>query len=114
MFIPVFALNKGSSLYQEADFETHFSGTSLDRPLYLKTPPDPNGGVGHSSTSVYTTRETEQIVHPFQNGHKLVAIRCSKVPVPGASFHFNLWEGGPGGRAPWWGSGGEAPAFLTF
>ena len=34
MFIPVFALNKESSLYQEADFETHFSGTSLDRPLY--------------------------------------------------------------------------------
>ena len=34
MFIPVFALNKGSSLYQEADFETHFSGTSPDRPLY--------------------------------------------------------------------------------
>ena len=34
MFIPVFALNKESSLYQEADFETHFSGTSPDRPLY--------------------------------------------------------------------------------
>ena len=34
MFIPVFALNKVSSLYQEADFETHFSGTSPDRPLY--------------------------------------------------------------------------------
>ena len=34
MFIPVFVLNKGSSLYQEADFETHFSGTSPDRPLY--------------------------------------------------------------------------------
>ena len=34
MFIPVFALNKGTSLYQEADFETHFSGTSPDRPLY--------------------------------------------------------------------------------
>ena len=32
--IPVFAQNKGSSLYQEADFETHFSGTSPDRPLY--------------------------------------------------------------------------------
>ena len=32
-FIPVFALNKGASLYQEADFETHFSGTSPDRPL---------------------------------------------------------------------------------
>ena len=36
-------------------------------------------------------------------------------PRPGASFHFNLWGvrgppgGGPGGRAPWWGSGGEAP-----
>ena len=39
MFIPVFALNKGSSLYQKADFETHFSGTSLDRPLYLEPPP---------------------------------------------------------------------------
>ena len=34
MFIPVFALNKGSSLYQEADFDTHFSGTSPNRPLY--------------------------------------------------------------------------------
>ena len=34
IFIPVFALNRGSSLYQEADFETHFSGTSPDRPLY--------------------------------------------------------------------------------
>ena len=34
MFIPVFALNKASSLYQEADFETHFSSTSPDRPLY--------------------------------------------------------------------------------
>ena len=34
MFIPVFTLNKGLSLYQEADFETHFSGKSLDRPLY--------------------------------------------------------------------------------
>ena len=34
MFIPVFALNKGSLFYQEADFETHFSGTSPDRPLY--------------------------------------------------------------------------------
>ena len=30
----VFALYKGSSLYQEADFETHFSGTSPDRHLY--------------------------------------------------------------------------------
>ena len=29
-----FAQNKGLSLYQEADFETHFSGTSPDRPLY--------------------------------------------------------------------------------
>ena len=29
-----FALNKGSSLYQEADFATHFSSTSPDRPLY--------------------------------------------------------------------------------
>ena len=38
MFIPVFALNKGSSFYQEADFETHFSGTSLDRPLYKEPP----------------------------------------------------------------------------
>ena len=38
MFIPVFALNKGSSLYQEADFETHFSGTSPDRPLYYEPP----------------------------------------------------------------------------
>ena len=36
MIIPVFALNKGSSLYQEADFETHFSGTSPDTPLYLE------------------------------------------------------------------------------
>ena len=34
MFIPVFALNKGLTLYQEVDFATHFSGTSLDRPLY--------------------------------------------------------------------------------
>ena len=34
MFIPVFALNNGSSLYQEADFATHFSGTSPYRPLY--------------------------------------------------------------------------------
>ena len=34
IFIPVFALNRGSSLYQEADFETHFSSTSPDRPLY--------------------------------------------------------------------------------
>ena len=34
MFIPVFALNKGSLLYQEVYFETHFSGTSPDRPLY--------------------------------------------------------------------------------
>ena len=38
MFIPVFALNKGSSLYQEADFETHFSGTSPDGPLYYEPP----------------------------------------------------------------------------
>ena len=30
----VFALNKGSSLYQEADFETYFSGMSPDRTLY--------------------------------------------------------------------------------
>ena len=43
MFIPVFALNKGSSLYQEADFETHFSSTSPDRPLYL----EPRGGGTH-------------------------------------------------------------------
>ena len=42
MFIPVFALNKGSSLYQEADFATHFSGTSPDRPLYK----EPTGGRG--------------------------------------------------------------------
>ena len=42
MFTPVFALNKGSSLYQEADFETHFSaGTSPDRPLYYD--PIPGG-----------------------------------------------------------------------
>ena len=34
MFIPVFALSKGSLLYQEADFATHFNGTSPDRPLY--------------------------------------------------------------------------------
>ena len=34
MFIPVFALSKGSSLYQETDFEIHFSSTSPDRPLY--------------------------------------------------------------------------------
>ena len=36
-FVPIFkklALNKGSLLYQEADFATHFSGTSPDRPLY--------------------------------------------------------------------------------
>ena len=39
MFIPVFALNKGSSLYQEADFVTHFCGTSPDRPLYYEPPP---------------------------------------------------------------------------
>ena len=39
MFIPVFALNKGSSLYQEAYFATHFSGTSPDRPLYKEPPP---------------------------------------------------------------------------
>ena len=39
MFIPVFALNKGSLLYQEADFVTHFSGTSPDRPLNKEPPP---------------------------------------------------------------------------
>ena len=38
MFIPDFALNKGSSLYQEADFDIHFSGTSrID--LCTKNPP---------------------------------------------------------------------------
>ena len=33
-----FALNKGSLLYQEADLETHFSGTSPDRLLYWEHP----------------------------------------------------------------------------
>ena len=34
-----FALNKGTSLYKEADFATHFSGTSPDRLLHYKNPP---------------------------------------------------------------------------
>ena len=32
MVIPVFALGKGSLLYQEADFGIHFTGTSPNRP----------------------------------------------------------------------------------
>ena len=34
MVLPLFALNKGSLLYQDADFATHFSGMAPDRPLY--------------------------------------------------------------------------------
>ena len=45
MFIPVFAPNKGSSLYQEAEFATHFSGTSLDRPLQWEPPSRAGTGV---------------------------------------------------------------------
>ena len=40
MFILIFALNKGSSLFQKADFSTQFSGTSqID--LCTKNPPSP-------------------------------------------------------------------------
>ena len=39
MFIPVFALNKRSSVYQEADFATDFSGTYLDRHWYWEPHP---------------------------------------------------------------------------
>ena len=52
MFIPVFALNKRLSLYQEADFETHFSGTSPDRPLYKERPPLPNANYSQESTPI--------------------------------------------------------------
>ena len=39
MFMPVFALNKGSSLYQEDDFETHFRAARPRIDLCTKNPP---------------------------------------------------------------------------
>ena len=41
--MPVFTLNRGSSFYQEADFETLFNSTSPNK-LILRNPPYPGKG----------------------------------------------------------------------
>ena len=38
MFIPVFALNKGSSLYHEADFDTHAFQRQVPEQTFTKNP----------------------------------------------------------------------------
>ena len=102
MFLPISALNKWSSLYQEADFETHFSGTSPDRPLYkppwvtAETISKNMGSLGDSNAENRGSLEpyirvTSIMGVPPSPGHSTLTQYCN---LQCAIWDLRTWSGG--------------------